>query len=65
MQLDAVRFSSSLNENKLKFYELLATTARLSAEVENTPWLFLRSFYRSLLRSLITLISYLTLAAMS
>tara|TARA_R110002074_G_scaffold145034_2_gene293423 strand:+ start:51927 stop:53282 length:1356 start_codon:yes stop_codon:yes gene_type:complete len=37
MQLDAVRFSSSLNENKLKFYELLATTARLSAEVENTP----------------------------
>lgn len=37
MQLDAVRFSSSLNENKLKYYELLATTARLSAEVENTP----------------------------
>jgi len=37
MQLDAVRFSSSLNENKLKYYELLASTARLSAEVENTP----------------------------
>ena len=37
LQLDAVRFSSSLNENKLKYYELLAATARLSAEVENKP----------------------------
>jgi len=35
LQLDAVRFSSSLNENKLKYYELLAATARLTAEVEN------------------------------
>jgi len=35
LQLDAVRFSSSLNENKLKYYELLAATARLSAEVAN------------------------------
>ena len=35
LQLDAVRFSSSLNENKLKYYELLATTARLTAEVES------------------------------
>ncbi|OUR82152.1 hemolysin secretion protein D [Cycloclasticus sp. 46_120_T64] len=35
LQLDAVRFSSSLNENKLKYYELLAATARLSAEVDN------------------------------
>jgi len=35
LQLDAVRFSSSLNETKLKYYELLATTARLSAEVDN------------------------------
>ncbi len=37
LQLDPVRFSSSLNENKLKYYELLATTARLTAEVSNTP----------------------------
>ena len=37
LQLDAVRFSSSLNENKLKYYELLAATARLTAEVNNTP----------------------------
>ncbi|PHS72883.1 MAG: hemolysin secretion protein D [Cycloclasticus sp.] len=37
LQLDAIRFSSSLNENKLKFLELLAATARLTAEVENTP----------------------------
>ncbi|MBV1950848.1 MAG: HlyD family type I secretion periplasmic adaptor subunit [Cycloclasticus sp.] len=36
LQLDAVRFSSSLNENKLKYYELLAATARLTAEVNNT-----------------------------
>jgi len=35
LQLDPVRFASSLNEAKLKYYELLATTARLSAEVEN------------------------------
>ncbi len=37
LKLDAVRFSSSLNETKLKYYELLAATARLSAEVENKP----------------------------
>ena len=36
LQLDAVRFASSLNETKLKYYELLAATARLSAEVEKT-----------------------------
>ncbi len=33
LQLDALRFASSFNETKLKYYELLATTARLSAEV--------------------------------
>ncbi len=33
LQLDAVRFASSFNETKLKYYELLATTARLTAEV--------------------------------
>lgn len=33
LKLDAVRFSSSFNETKLKYYELLATTARLAAEV--------------------------------
>lgn len=33
LQLDAVRFASSYNETKLKYYELLATTARLTAEV--------------------------------
>ena len=37
LQLDAVRFSSSLNETKLKYFELLAATARLSAEVDNKP----------------------------
>jgi len=36
LQLDAVLFASSLNETKLKHYELLAATARLSAEVEKT-----------------------------
>jgi adhesin transport system membrane fusion protein len=34
LQLDAVRFASSFNETKLKYYELLATTARLTAEVD-------------------------------
>lgn len=33
LKLDTVRFASSLNETKLKYYDLLATTARLSAEV--------------------------------
>lgn len=33
LQLDAVRFSSSFNETKLKYYELLAATASLTAEV--------------------------------
>lgn len=33
LQLDAVRFASSFNESKLKYYELLATSARLTAEV--------------------------------
>ncbi|ORU94308.1 MAG: hemolysin secretion protein D [Cycloclasticus sp. symbiont of Bathymodiolus heckerae] len=36
LQLDPVRFASSLNETKLKYHELLAATARLSAEVENS-----------------------------
>jgi adhesin transport system membrane fusion protein len=36
LQLDAVRFASSLNETKLKYHELLAATARLTAEVNNT-----------------------------
>ncbi len=35
LQLDAVRFTSSFNETKLKYYELLAATARLTAEVNN------------------------------
>jgi len=33
LKLDAVRFASSFNETKLKYYELLVTKARLSAEV--------------------------------
>ncbi len=33
LKLDAVRFTSAFNETKLKYYELLATTARLTAEV--------------------------------
>ena len=33
LKLDDVRFTSSFNETKLKYYELLATTARLTAEV--------------------------------
>lgn len=33
LKLDAVRFASSFNETKLKYYELLATVARLKAEV--------------------------------
>jgi adhesin transport system membrane fusion protein len=37
LKLDPVRFASSLNETKLKYFELLAATARLSAEVENKP----------------------------
>lgn len=32
LKLDAVRFASSFNETKLKYYELLATVARLEAE---------------------------------
>lgn len=38
LQLDAVRFASSLNETKLRYYELLATTARLTAEIDNKPF---------------------------
>ncbi len=33
LQLDDVRFASSFNETKLKYYEQLATIARLTAEV--------------------------------
>ena len=33
LKLDAVRFASSFNETKLKYYDLLANTARLTAEV--------------------------------
>jgi len=33
LKLDTVRFASSFNETKLKYYELIATTARLTAEV--------------------------------
>ena len=35
LKLDDVRFASSFNETKLKYYDLLATTARLTAEVNN------------------------------
>ncbi len=35
LKLDALRFASSFNETKLKYYELLATAARLTAEVNN------------------------------
>jgi len=35
LKLNPVRFASSFNETKLKYYELLATTARLTAEVNN------------------------------
>jgi adhesin transport system membrane fusion protein len=34
LKLDALRFASSYNETKLKYYELQATTARLNAEIE-------------------------------
>lgn len=37
MQLDEIRFNSSFKETKLKYYELLANTARLSAEVSGKP----------------------------
>ena len=33
LKLDTVRFASSFNETKLKYYDLVATTARLTAEV--------------------------------
>ncbi len=37
LKLDAVRFASSANEAKLKHFELIATTARLTAEVNKKP----------------------------
>lgn len=37
LKLDTVRFASSFNETKLTYYELLATVARLKAEVNNKP----------------------------
>lgn len=40
LQLDPIRFSSSLNESKLKYYELMAAVARLTSEVESTPLSF-------------------------
>ncbi len=36
LKLKAVRFSSSRNETKLKYYELLAKVARLKAEINKT-----------------------------
>ncbi len=36
LKLDSVRFGSSFNETKLKYYDLLATAARLTAEVNKT-----------------------------
>ena len=36
LKLDAIRFSSSYNEIKLKYYELLAKVARLTAEINKT-----------------------------
>jgi adhesin transport system membrane fusion protein len=38
MRLDDVRFSSSFNETKLKHFELLVNTERLTAEVNNQPF---------------------------
>lgn len=38
LRLDDIRFSSSFNETKLKHYELLVNTERLSAEVNNKPF---------------------------
>lgn len=38
MRLDDVRFSSSYKETKLKYYELLVNTARLSAEASGEPF---------------------------
>lgn len=37
LQLDDVRFASSFNETKLKYYELLANNARLTAETTDQP----------------------------
>lgn len=39
LQLDDVRFSSSFKETKLKYYELLANNARLTAETSDQPLL--------------------------
>lgn len=37
LQLDEIRFASSLNETQLKYYELLANAARLTAETTGQP----------------------------
>lgn len=37
LKLNTVRFAASFNETKLKYYELMATTARLTAEVNKEP----------------------------
>jgi len=37
LQLDEVRFASSFNEAKVKYFELLAKTARLTAETTDQP----------------------------
>jgi adhesin transport system membrane fusion protein len=39
LQLDDVRFASSFKETKLKYYELLANNARLTAETSDQPLL--------------------------
>lgn len=36
LKLDALQFSSSFNESKLKYYELVATVARLSAQINES-----------------------------
>lgn len=38
LNIDPTRFSSSLGETKAKYYALLAKTARLTAEVEDKPF---------------------------
>lgn len=44
LRLDDVRFSSSLKENEVRQYELIAKAARLKAEAENKPFQTPESF---------------------
>lgn len=37
LRLDDVQFSSALNETRIKYYEMMANMARLTAEVEDVP----------------------------